>query len=145
MQLSKSEFDYVTSKMPRPCVDLVFVCKGKTLLMRRLIEPDKGLWALPGGSVNLGETVEQAAVRKAKEEAGIVIDEKALQLVGVLTYFGKTRQDICTTYRIELAEYPMVTFDFQHDKAEWFIALPSNASDNAKIQTTWSGQHGKEA
>ena len=136
--LSKEEFDYCTARMPRPCVDLVFLCKGKILLMKRIIEPDKGLWALPGGSILLGETVEQAAVRKAREETGIIITEQVLKVIGILTYFGKTRQDICITYAIELPEYPIIVTDFQHEEGRWFDAMPAELSSNARVQLPWA-------
>lgn len=46
------------------------------LLCRRAIEPRRGFWTLPAGFMEVGETVEQAAMREAREEANaaIVID-----------------------------------------------------------------------
>ena len=38
------------------------------MLLRRGFEPGKGLWTFPGGFVDLGETVEEAARREAREE-----------------------------------------------------------------------------
>ena len=48
-------------------------CGNKALLVRRALNggPGSGTWALPGGFVDFGELVEQAAVREAKEEVGI--------------------------------------------------------------------------
>ncbi len=43
--------------------------EGKILLCRRAIEPRKGLWTLPAGFMELGETLEQAAARETLEEA----------------------------------------------------------------------------
>ncbi len=43
--------------------------EGKILLCRRAIEPRKGLWTLPAGFMELGETLEQAAARETREEA----------------------------------------------------------------------------
>ncbi|RLF08857.1 MAG: hypothetical protein DRJ62_07785 [Thermoprotei archaeon] len=51
---------------------------GKVLLVKRRFEPDKGLWALPGGLVKLGEKVRDAAVREIEEETGIKIRIKRL-------------------------------------------------------------------
>ena len=52
--------------------------EGKLLLLRR---PDDGLWALPGGFVEIGETLAETAVRELWEEVGI--RGKASRLLGV--------------------------------------------------------------
>jgi 8-oxo-dGTP pyrophosphatase MutT (NUDIX family) len=56
----------------------VFDQDGRLLLIRRA---DDGLWALPGGMINSGETPAQAAVREALEETGLTVEPTAL--VGV--------------------------------------------------------------
>jgi ADP-ribose pyrophosphatase len=43
------------------------------LLVKRSKAPSDGQWAIPGGSVNIGESLQQAAERELKEETGIVI------------------------------------------------------------------------
>lgn len=47
---------------------------GRIILLRRGFEPGKGLWTIPGGFVDLGETVEDAAVREAMEELRIEVE-----------------------------------------------------------------------
>jgi 8-oxo-dGTP diphosphatase len=59
--------------MPRVAVGAVVFKDGKILLIRRAKPPAQGLWAIPGGSVNLGETLQQAAERETLEETGITI------------------------------------------------------------------------
>ena len=46
---------------------------GKVLLVKRKNEPNRGKWALPGGLVELGETVREAVKREVKEEVGLDI------------------------------------------------------------------------
>jgi len=58
---------------PRVAVGVVIVKNSSVLLVRRGNEPSKGLWSVPGGLIELGETVEEAAHREVKEETGIDI------------------------------------------------------------------------
>ena len=44
------------------------------LLIRRAAEPDRGLWTMPGGLVEVGERVREAAVREAREETGLEVE-----------------------------------------------------------------------
>jgi ADP-ribose pyrophosphatase YjhB (NUDIX family) len=46
---------------------------GRLLLIRRGHEPGKGLWSLPGGRIEDGETDEQALVREVAEETGLAV------------------------------------------------------------------------
>lgn len=70
------------SASPGLAVDLVIrFLDGELVFIRRGSEPFKGSWALPGGAVETGETVEAAAVREAREETGL--DVKLGGIVGV--------------------------------------------------------------
>jgi 8-oxo-dGTP diphosphatase len=47
---------------------------GRLLLVRRANEPSAGLWSLPGGRVEPGETADRAAAREVLEETGLSVD-----------------------------------------------------------------------
>ena len=49
---------------------------GKILLVKRIKDPQKRTWAIPGGSVNLGESLQEAAEREIKEETGLTVKAK---------------------------------------------------------------------
>ncbi len=59
-------------------VGAVIVCEGKILLEKRKNEPSKGKWTIPGGLVELGESLEEAVVREATEETCLDVSRPAL-------------------------------------------------------------------
>lgn len=58
--------------------------RGRLLVVKRAAEPNRGVWAFPGGRVEPGETPEEAAVREAKEEVGLDVELEGL--FAVVTY-----------------------------------------------------------
>ena len=68
-----------TPALTTDCV--IFDNAGRVLLIRRKNEPFKGSYALPGGFVDIGETVEAACRREVQEEVGIELSD--LRLIGV--------------------------------------------------------------
>ncbi len=62
---------------PRVAVGAVVFCANRVLLVRRGRPPADGQWAIPGGAVELGETLAQAAEREIREETGIRIEAQA--------------------------------------------------------------------
>jgi 8-oxo-dGTP diphosphatase len=61
---------------PETAVGAIVIKDDKVLLVKRANHPGKGLWAIPGGRVKLGETLKEAARREVKEETGVIISPK---------------------------------------------------------------------
>jgi len=61
---------------PKVAVGAVVIEEGRVLLVKRKYPPKQGKWAIPGGSVNLGESLQAAAEREILEETGLVIEAK---------------------------------------------------------------------
>lgn len=67
----------------------VMICDGdRYLLIKRAAEPDKGLWSIPGGMVEIGERAADAAAREAKEETNLDVE-----IVDVLDVVDKIIED----------------------------------------------------
>lgn len=64
-------------RTPSLTTDVVILMRGDEVVLVRRKHPPEG-WALPGGFVEVGETVEAAAVREAKEETGLDVTLDAL-------------------------------------------------------------------
>ena len=93
--------------------------EGGVLLIRRKNEPFKGAYALPGGFVDIGETVEAACSREVLEEAGVVVGE--LHLVGV---YSDPRRDprghtVSIAFVTLLPRAPRAKAGSDAEAAEW--------------------------
>ena len=66
---------------PIVAVGVIIRESDRILLIKRDKEPAKGLWTFPGGAVELGETVHQAARREALEETGLEIEMGEVAIV----------------------------------------------------------------
>jgi 8-oxo-dGTP diphosphatase len=62
-------------------IDAIILQDNKILLIKRGSEPDKDLWALPGGHVDWDETIEEAVKREVKEEIGVKVT--AIKMLGI--------------------------------------------------------------
>jgi mutator protein MutT len=69
--VSSTNLSFTVIRHPIPATIAVVIKDNSVLLVRRANPPDAGLWGLPGGKIEFGESIEQAAVRELYEETGI--------------------------------------------------------------------------
>lgn len=117
---------------------IVFVKKGGSalvLLIERGREPFKNLWALPGGFIEMDETLEAACKRELLEETGLNVE----QMTQFKTYDAIDRdprhRTISVVYFTELNEIQQVEGSDDASQAEWFPVtnLPDLAFDHRQI------------
>jgi ADP-ribose pyrophosphatase YjhB (NUDIX family) len=69
---------------PKVSACTIPIIDGRVVLVKRAIEPGKGLWVIPGGYMDRGETLHQAAIRETLEEVNLHVT--ITDLVGVYSY-----------------------------------------------------------
>jgi 8-oxo-dGTP diphosphatase len=120
-------------KGPAPTVDVVIALPGDRVVLVRRKYPPPG-WALPGGFVDVGETLEAAAVREAREETGLEV-----ALVDLLWVYSDPRRDprrhtTATVFLARAAGEPRGADDAEEARAFAWDALPSPlAFDHGEI------------
>lgn len=100
------------SKVERPIACVGVVCRkgDEVLLVKRGREPLKGRWSIPGGKMDFGETVREAALRELKEETGV--EARITRLIDVVDSVMGDRH------------YVLIDFE-----AEWESGEPVAADD----------------
>jgi len=114
-------------------VDAVIIGRGSILLVKRRFDPYKGLWAIPGGFVEEGETAEQAAAREAFEETGVRI--KITKLLGVYSDPKRDPRGTVSVAFIAKALSKGAKGGDDAEEAKWFKLgeIPPLAFDHAKM------------
>jgi 8-oxo-dGTP diphosphatase len=133
---------------PLPAVSIIVAnASGELLLVKRGKEPAKDTWCFPIGFVETGESIEDAAMRELKEEAGI--DGKILRLLDVFSDSNDIYGDVVVvSYEAEhtggteiagddatecayfaLPDLPELVFPSQKRALQKFIALKSDGSN----------------
>ncbi|MBI4517138.1 MAG: NUDIX hydrolase [Deltaproteobacteria bacterium] len=78
---------YVHYLDPKVAACVICSVDGKVVLLRRAIKPSYGRWVFPGGFMDRGERVEDAAVREAREEVNVEV--RLRRLLNVYSYAGQ--------------------------------------------------------
>lgn len=133
----KFQYDYW-----RPAVaadNVVFRFDGKALqvlLVRRKNEPYQGCWALPGGFMEAGETLREAALRELREETGIV-PLYTEELCSCSDVHRDPRDRVISVVFYSFVRNEQAVAGDDADEVQWFSidALPELAFDHAEVMT----------
>lgn len=124
--LTEKEFWQIYKKVPRLSVEIVIKSDKGVLLSLRDIEPCKGLWHLPGGTVFFGEKLTEAVERVAKRELGVEVT--STKLIGYIDYPSHFEHGLDSPVGIAFdVEYKgRLTPNKESTKLGWFKELPTN-------------------
>lgn len=127
-------------KYPHPAVTADCVIFGfdgvsiEVLLIQRGIDPFKGKWAIPGGFLNLNETLEECARRELKEETGL--DNVQVEQFGAFSAVDRDpRERVITVAHYALVKIAEVQGGDDASSAQWFSYkdIPALAFDHDHI------------
>ena len=102
---------------PELCVGAVAVRDGAILLIRRGTPPGEGLWSVPGGRVQRGETLVEAARRELREETGL--DGEVGEAVGWTELIGRRRHYVVVDFWVTVASDAVPTAGTDAADAAW--------------------------
>lgn len=132
--LTDAEFKEIYSKVPRLTVEILLKDdSGKIFLTKRSIEPCKGQWHLPGGTVRFGEALVDSVRRIAKRELGIDISQ--LHSVGFIEYPSHYLNGLDSPFGVvfEIDDYRgKLDANEEAEAAGWFYDLPDNTHDDQR-------------
>lgn len=99
-RLACNQCDLIIYLDPKIAAGTIPQKDGKIVLLKRNIEPARGKWTFPGGYVDRGEVVSEAAIRETKEETHLEV--KITSLLNVYSYPGV--EVVIVVYLAEILE-----------------------------------------
>lgn len=134
-KLPKEIFDEIYRQVPRLCVEIIIDTPQGIVLTKRLILPCAGMWHIPGGTVHIGEKLEEAVHRVANDEVGVKVD--IIGTIGIIEYVGLCEDDsfhaVGVAFLCELkSEEQEFRGSFQAEEIETFKIIPENTIPEQK-------------
>jgi 8-oxo-dGTP diphosphatase len=112
----------------RPVVGVggVVIENGRALLIRRGSEPLLGQWSIPGGTLELGESLENGVIRELKEETGLTV-----RIVEMIEVFDRIYEDEADAAQKKGPRYHYVIIDYLCERLDGEAKAGSDVTDVA--------------
>ncbi len=131
--IPQDKYDYILENFSSVCVESLIVNEnGELLLVKRREEPIKEMWCTPGGRVFKDELLEEAVIRKSKQEVGLEVKfEKTIGMIE--TFFEETKKNKRGTHILDflvLVTYnknQKITLGAEHSEYGFFKNPPKNS------------------
>jgi 8-oxo-dGTP diphosphatase len=126
--LPKDEFDRIFSKVPRLTVEVLITSRDRGVLLGlRDVDPCRGMWNLPGGTVRFGERLVDAVRRVAADELGISVGVGPL--AGYIEYPSHYENGLDSPVGLVFRARPLSE---AQPRGQWFSVLPENMHEEQK-------------
>jgi ADP-ribose pyrophosphatase YjhB (NUDIX family) len=110
-------------EMPIAAAAAVIVREGKIFIIKRRFPPNEKKWSIPGGVIEIGEPVREAAVREVREETGLDVRiDGIVDVVDNIIYEG------------ERVKYHFINCDFQATYLSGEVTTNEEVSDFAWME-----------
>jgi colanic acid biosynthesis protein WcaH len=139
MRLSKEKFLTIIADTPLISIDLIIRNPAGAILMgRRINEPAKDSWFVPGGRIYKNEDLEDAFKRITNDELGFELKIMQARLIGAFTHkypinalgaVGVTTHYVVLAYDLGILDLPL-DIRAQHSQTQWFTESESNRPDS---------------
>jgi 8-oxo-dGTP diphosphatase len=112
----------------RPVVGVggVVIENGRALMIRRGSEPLLGQWSIPGGTLELGESLENGVIRELKEETGLTV-----RIVEMIEVFDRIYEDEADAAKKKGPRYHYVIIDYLCERLDGEAKAGSDVTDVA--------------
>ncbi len=125
---------HISYQNPAPAVGVILEQAGRVVLVKRRYEPQAGLWGLPAGFMESGESPEETAIREALEETGLAIDVEALHGAYKGAGSGSGARVVLLVYRARIRGGQLQAGD-DAEEVGWFdlLDMPTLAFHSHKL------------
>lgn len=128
---------------PKVTTAVMPVKKDKVLMVKRVMDPERGSWCFPGGFMEVGETPQQCASRECKEETGFEVE--ITELIDVYYYEDYRGSGVVIMYKGQVVGGKATLNTKEAEKLGFFAPddLPEPIAFESNIKALAAWRHGE--